>query len=126
MSCICSTALAGRAGGPGVLTVIGADPAPVADRGSGRLAAARSATAAIAAKRTMASVMFGVIRFFITRFLNYGLRSPQSCLVVWAALPGTCDAMALWTATAGGVRQADEPSPGPYAPCCAGLPQGPG
>jgi hypothetical protein len=41
----------------------------------------------------MASVMFGVITFFITRFLKYGLRSPRSCLVVWAALPGTCDAM---------------------------------
>jgi hypothetical protein len=41
----------------------------------------------------MASVMFGVITFFITRFLKYGLRPPRSCLVAWAALPGTCDAM---------------------------------
>ena len=31
---------------------------------------------AIAAKRTMASAMAGVIEFFITRFLSYGLRSP--------------------------------------------------
>jgi hypothetical protein len=93
MSCICSTALAGRPGGPGVLAVIGADSAPGAHHGSGRLAAARRATAAIAAKRTMASVMFGVIKFFITQFLSYGLRSPQACLVVWAGLPGTYDAM---------------------------------
>src|SRR5580693_6991682 len=93
MSCICSTALADRPGEPGVLTAIGADSAPGAHRGSGRLAAARSATAAIAAKRTMASVVFGVIKFFITHFLNYGLRSPQSCLVVWTGPPGTYDAL---------------------------------
>ena len=60
----------GRPGGPGVLTVISADSAPGAHRDSCRLAAARSATAAIAAKRTMASVMFGVIKFFITHFLS--------------------------------------------------------
>ncbi len=72
MSCICSTALADRPGEPGVLTAIGADSAPGAHRGSGRLAAARSATAAIAAKKTMASVMLGVIEFFITHFLSYG------------------------------------------------------
>jgi hypothetical protein len=41
----------------------------------------------------MASVMFGVIKFFITRFLSHGLRSPQSCLVVWTGLPGTYGAM---------------------------------
>ena len=88
MSRICSAALAGRPGGPGVLSALGADPVPGARRGSGRLAAARSATPAIATKRTMASVMFGVIKFFITHFLSHGLRSPQSCLVVWAGLPG--------------------------------------
>ena len=93
MSCICSTALAGAPGEPGVLTATGADSAPGAHRGPGRLAAARSATAAIAVKRTMASVMFGVIKFFITHFLSYGLRSPQSCLAVWTGLPGTYGAM---------------------------------
>ena len=62
----------GRPGGPGVLTVIGADPAQDTDRGSGRLTAARSATAAIAATRTRASVMFGVIKFFITHLLSNG------------------------------------------------------
>ena len=93
MSCICSTALAGRPGELGVVTAAGADPAPDAHRGSGRLAAARSATAAIAATRTMASVVFGVIKFFITHFLSHGLRSPQSCLAVWTGLPGTYDAM---------------------------------
>ena len=80
-------------GRPGVRTVIGADSAQDARRGSGRLAAARSATAVLAAKGTMASAMFGVIKFFITCFLRYGLRSPQSCLVVWTGLPGTYDAM---------------------------------
>ena len=112
MSCICSTALAGRPGELGVLTAIGADSAPGAHRGSGRPATARSPTAAIAAKRTMASVMFGVIKFFITHFLSYGLRSPQSCLVVVIAhsLPGTYDAM-----DSEGGRVTDEPSPAPYA-----------
>jgi hypothetical protein len=54
--------------------VIGVDSAPDAHRGSSRLAAARSATAAIAARRTWGSVMFGVIKFFITHFLSYGQR----------------------------------------------------
>ena len=72
MSRICSTARAGRPVEPGVPTAIGADSAPGAHRGSGRLAAARSATAAIAARKTMASVMLGVIKFFITHFLSYG------------------------------------------------------
>src|ERR1700747_1254155 len=108
MSCICSTALAGRPGEPGVLTAIGADSPPGAHRGPGRLAAARSATAAIAATRTMASVMFGVITFFITHFLNFGLRSSQSCLAVWTGLRGTFGAM---DSDAGGVRLADELSP---------------
>ena len=93
MSCTCSAALAGRPGEPGVLTATGADPAPDAHRGSGRLAAARSATAAIAATSTMASVMFGVIKFFMMHFLSHGLRSPQSCLAVWTGLPGTYGAM---------------------------------
>src|SRR5690349_6476286 len=112
MSCICSTALAERPGEPVALAVIGADPASGAHRGSGRLATARSAAAAIAAKRTMASVMFGVIKFFITHFLNYGLRSPQACLVVWTGRPALTT---LRTATAGGVGLTDEPSPPPYA-----------
>ena len=90
----------GRPGELGVLTAIGAAPAPDAHRGSGRLAVARSATAAIAATRTMASVIFGVITFFITHFLSYGLRSPQSCLAVWTALPGTYGA----TGSEGGRR----------------------
>ena len=107
MSRICSAALAGRPGGPGALTAIGADLLPGARHGSGRLAAARSATAAIAAKRTMASVMFGVIKFFITHFLKYGLRSPQSYLVVGTGRPG----LRRWTATAGGVCLTDETSP---------------
>src|ERR1700750_1620080 len=93
MSCICSTTLADRAGEPGAFAAIGADPALDAHRGSGRLAAARSATAAIAATRTMASVMFGVIKFFIMHFLSHALRSPQSCLAVWTSLPGTYGAM---------------------------------
>src|SRR5580693_7348382 len=93
MSCICSATLAGRPGGLGVLTTIGADLAPGAHRGAGRLTAARSATAAIAANRTTASVTFGVTKFFTTHFLRYGLRSPQSCLVVWTGLPGVHDAM---------------------------------
>jgi hypothetical protein len=41
----------------------------------------------------MASVMFGVIKFFIMHFLSHGLRSPQSCLAVWTGLPGTYGAM---------------------------------
>src|ERR1044071_10045609 len=89
MSCTCLAAPAGRAGELGVLGATGADPAPDAQRGSGRLAAARSATAAMAATRTTASVMSGVIKFFITHFLSYGLRSPQSSLAVWTGLPGT-------------------------------------
>jgi len=93
MSCICSAALAGRPGELGVLSAIGADSATDAHRGSGRLAVARSATAAIAATRTMASVMFGVITFFITHFLSFGLRTPQSCLVVWTGVRGTFGAM---------------------------------
>ena len=93
MSCICSAALAGRPGELGVLSAIGADSAPDAHRGSDRLAVARSATAAIAATRTMTSVIFGVITFFITHFLNFGLRSPQSCLAVWTGLRGTFGAM---------------------------------
>src|SRR5580693_6657779 len=92
MSCICSATLAGRPGGLGVLTALGADSVPEAHRGAGRLTAARSATAAIAANKT-ASVTFGVTKFFITHFLRYGLRSPQSCLVVWTGLPGVYDAM---------------------------------
>ena len=123
MSCICSTALAERPGEPGVLAVIGADPASGAHRGSGRLAAARSAAAAIAAKRTMVSVMFGVIKFFITRFLNHRLRSPQARLVVWTGRPALTT---LWTATAGGVRLTDELSPAPVRPVMYGpLPLGP-
>jgi hypothetical protein len=110
MSCICSEALVRRPEEPGVLTATGADSAPDARRGSGRLAAARSATAAIAAKRTMASVTSGVIKFFITHFLKFGLRSPQSCLVIQTGRPAITT---LWTATAGGVRPADELSPGP-------------
>ena len=93
MSCTCSAALAGRPGELGVLSAIGADSAPDAHRGSGRLAAARSATAAIAAKKTMATPMLGVIKFLIAHFLSYGLRSPQSCLAVWTGLPGTYGAM---------------------------------
>ena len=60
MSCICSTALAERPGEPGVLAVIGADPASGAHRGSGRLAAARSAIVATAAERTTASEMVAI------------------------------------------------------------------
>jgi hypothetical protein len=41
----------------------------------------------------MDSVMFGVIKFFITHFLSHGLRSPQSCLAAWTGLPGTYGAM---------------------------------
>jgi len=93
MSCICAATLAGRRGGLGVLAAIGADSAPGAHRGAGRLTASRSATAAIAANRTMASVTFGVTTFFVTHLLRYGLRSPQSCLVVWTGLPGFYDAM---------------------------------
>ena len=93
MSCICSVALAGGPRKSGGLTATGTDPAPGAHRGSGRLVAARSAAAAIAATRTMASVMFGVIKFFIMHFLSHGLRSPQSCLAVWTGPPGTYDAM---------------------------------
>src|SRR5690348_12548431 len=98
MSCTCSTTLAGRAGEPGVLIATGADPAPDAHRGSGRLAAARSATAAIAATRTMASVIFGVITFFITHFLSFGLRRRSLALPSGPACPAHT---ALWTATAG-------------------------
>jgi hypothetical protein len=93
MSCICSTTLAGRLGERGVLSAIGADSAPDAHRGSGRLAVARSATAAIAATRTMASVIFGVIKSLITHFLSFGLRSRRSCLAVWTGRPGTYGAM---------------------------------
>src|SRR5579862_4957955 len=89
MSCICAAALAGRHGG----WVSSPRSAPGAHRGAGRLTAARSATAAIAANRTMASVTFGVTTFFITHLLRYGLRSPQSCLVIWTGLPGVYGAM---------------------------------
>ena len=82
-----------RPGELGVLSATGADSAPDAHRGPGRLAVARSATAAIAAAKTMASVMFGVITFFITHFLSIGLRSPQSCLAVWTGLRGAYGAM---------------------------------
>ena len=69
--------------------------------GSGRLAAARSATAATAARRTRASGTFGAIRFFMARLLSYRLRLPQSCLVSWAGVPGTYDAVNTgWLAAA--------------------------
>ena len=45
------------------------------------------------AKTTMASGMFGAIRFFMARLLSYELRSLQSCLACWAGLPGTYDVM---------------------------------
>jgi hypothetical protein len=48
----------------------------------------------------MASVTFGVTKFFITHFLRYGLRSPQSYLVVWTGLPGVYDAWTRRTASA--------------------------
>jgi hypothetical protein len=41
----------------------------------------------------MTSVMFGVITVFITHLLSDGLRSRQSCMVVWAALPGNYGAV---------------------------------
>jgi hypothetical protein len=50
----------------------------------------------------MAGAMFGVIRFFITHFLKFGLRSPQSCLVARTGRPGDDDAM-----DSDGVRPAD-------------------
>ena len=121
MSCICSAALARAPGEPGVLTAIGADSAPGARRGAGRLAAARSATAAIAAKRTMASVMVGVIEFFITRFLCHGLRSPA---VLPSSGPVRPALTTLWTATACGLRLTDERSPAACALQCAALPEG--
>lgn len=126
MSCICAATLAGRPGRLGVLTAIGADSAPGAHRGAGRLTAARSATAAIAANRTMASVTLGVTTFFITHFLRYGLRSPQSCLVVWTALAGVYDAMD----SDGGQRPPSRGTftgpvrlVGPYALWCTALPR---
>src|SRR6201985_1925366 len=105
MSCICSAVLAGWRGEPDILTAMGADSVAGTHRGSGRLAAARSAIAAIAASRTMASVMFGVITFFITHFLSTGLRSPQSCLVAGPVRPACTDAMN----SDGGVRLAGGP-----------------
>src|SRR5580700_7311344 len=93
MSCICSATLAGRPGGLGVLTTIGADSAPGAHRGAGRLTAARSATAAIAANSTTASVTFGVTKFFITHYLRYGLRSRSLALSSGPVCPGVYDAM---------------------------------
>jgi hypothetical protein len=73
--------------------VTGAGSLPGIRRGSGRLVAARSKTAATAAKTTMASGMFGAVRFFMARLLSYELRSLQSCLACWAGLPGTYDVM---------------------------------
>src|SRR5215510_5761539 len=48
---------------------------PCTPGGSGRLAAARSATAPTAATTTMASNMFGAIWFFMARLLTQQLRS---------------------------------------------------
>ena len=53
--------------------------------------AAQSKTAATAAKTTLASGMFGAIRFLMAHLLRYELRSLQSCLACWAGLPGTYD-----------------------------------
>ena len=92
MSCICSAALARAPGEPGVLTAIGADSAPGAHRGSGRLAVARSATAAIVAKMTMASVMVGLIEFFISASSVMDCGRPQTCLV-WTGPSGTYGAV---------------------------------
>jgi hypothetical protein len=60
--------------------VTGAGPVPGA---SGRLATARSATAATASK-TRASGTFGAIRFFMALLLGYRRRLPQSYLGSWA------------------------------------------
>jgi len=49
--------------------------------------------AAIAAKRTMASVMFGVIKFFITHFLVMGCGRRRLALSSGPVCPGTYDAM---------------------------------
>jgi hypothetical protein len=104
------------------LTTTSRASAPGAHRGSGRLAAARSRTATIAPKRTMASVICGVIELFITHFLV------MDCGRRRLALPSrpVCPALTtLWTATAGGVRLIDEPFTGPvrpvvYGPCLRG------
>jgi hypothetical protein len=71
----------------------------------------------------MASVMLGVIKFFITHFLSYGT-------AVAAVLPCRRHRSApalttFWTATAGGVRLTAEPSPAPYALRCTGPAPGP-
>jgi hypothetical protein len=97
--CNCTTALGGRPGAPGgpgiscrppacVLVVMagrgrlssaGSGSVPGSDRGSCRLAAARSVTVATAAKRTMASVMPGAVVFFMARLLSLEMPSTQSC-----------------------------------------------
>jgi hypothetical protein len=84
---------AGRGRLSSAVTVTGAGSVPGIRRGSGHLAAARSKTAATAAKTTLASGMFGAIRFFMAHLLRYELRSLQSCLACWAGLPGTYDVM---------------------------------
>src|SRR5215472_14458644 len=70
------------------ITVTGAAPVPGVSGGPGRLAAARSATAATASK-TRASGTFGAIRFFMALLLGYRRRWPQSCFGFWAGVPGT-------------------------------------
>jgi len=77
-SCV-PIAAAGRYWVSPAVTVIGAGRVPCTPCGSGRLAAARRATAPTA-KRTTASKMFGVIWFFMARLLSYQPRSPQRCL----------------------------------------------
>src|SRR5215468_2551231 len=128
-----STPLAGRPGGAGAramappvpscspvmtagrgwlslpVTVTGASPVPGA---SGRLAAARSATAATASK-TRASGTFGASRFFMALLLGYRRRLPQSCLGSWAGVPGTYGAVTSGGGRAAPLRPVASPPPRP-------------
>jgi hypothetical protein len=70
----------------------------------------------------MASVMFGVIKFFIRHFLSYVAAVARSLAL--SSGPACPAFTTLWTATAGGVRVTDELSPAAYALRCTALPEG--
>src|SRR5215471_13367300 len=70
------------------ITATGAAPVPGVSGGPGRLAAARSATAATAS-RTRASGTFGAIRFFTALLLGYRRRWRSRALVPGPVCPGT-------------------------------------
>src|SRR5262250_3386433 len=94
------------------VTVAGAGLVPGTPCSFGRLAAARSATAPTAAKRTMVTKVFGAISFLMARLLGYQLRSRSLPL-----FPGpVCPVLTtLCTAAADGISPTYELSPALYS-----------